>query len=632
MAKTYKSIQRKLMRLVLVTSAVVLFLTCVGFYTYEFFAYRQTAKSHLSTLGEIIATNSTAALAFADNEVASETLQALKAEKNIVAAGLYDANGHLFAKYPANISNLNLPLHPNADGYNYKSNFLEGYQPVVEGHKRVGTLFLQSDLKAIYERFERYTIIVFLIMVVSFFVAYLLSKSLQKNISQPILALAETAGTISTEHDYKVRASKFDDDEVGALTDAFNRMLAQIERQNDEITSFNHALEKKVNERTIQLEKANNELKLKNDFVETIIDSSVDVIAVFDKDLKYVVLNKYGEDLYAVKEKDVIGKNILQVFPQIEDAQMYSDLVGALNGKIIHNPYYKSRLSNQVLENFYIPLKDKDRNVYSILVIGHDITKIVEANEKLQVVNNQLEKSNRDLEQFAFVASHDLQEPLRKIQTFSQLADKNLTDEEAAKRYLGKIMSSAARLTDLIKAVLNYSRLSNEKGGFEQVDLNTILDNIKLDYELKIAEKQAVIENDKLPVIEGNQLQLNQLFLNIISNSLKFTDRQPHISISSKIVEKERLQGIDGLNGAGNYVELVFKDNGIGFDQQYAEKIFTVFQRLHSRDAYPGTGIGLALCKKIVDNHRGHIEVKSELGVGTEFNVYLPLKNDNIVR
>jgi PAS domain S-box-containing protein len=626
MNQKHSSIQRKLMQLVLVTSGVVLFLMCTGFFAYEFFTYRESNKDRLSTLGEIISANSTAALAFDSPEDATEILQALGAEKHIVAAGLYDNKGNLFARYPAYFPKYNLPLHPATDEYKYENGYLKGFQPVIQENKRLGTLYLQSDMNAMYTRFERYGLIALLVVALSIFVAYLLSRQLQKKISEPILALAKTAANVSNKNDYTVRAKKFDDDELGVLTDAFNQMLTQIEKQNAEIKSFNHELELKVNERTIELEQANIELKLRNEFEETIIDSSVDIIAVFDKDLKYVTLNKSGKEAFGLTDKEVIGKNILEVFPQIKTSIMYDHLQKVFEtGEMILDEHYTSHISDLIMQNFFIPLLNKDDRVYRVLVIGHDITEISRSHEQLKQLNSELEKSNLDLEQFAFIASHDLQEPLRKIQTFSQLLERDLENKDAIKKHLSKIISSASRMSDLIKAVLNYSRLSNKKGEFEKVDLQEVVDNVKGDLELKIIEKEAVIRVGDLPVICGDPSQLNQLFLNLVSNSIKFSERKPEITISSAVIEKKEPGTVGEFSNNGKYVELIFKDNGIGFEQHLAEKIFSVFQRLHGKQEYPGTGIGLALCKKIVENHRGEISVQSTPGEGTEFTVLLPM-------
>lgn len=171
----------------------------------------------------------------------------------------------------------------------------------------------------------------------------------------------------------------------------------------------------------------------------------------------------------------------------------------------------------------------------------------------------------------------------------------------------------------LIQAVLNYSRLSNASTLIETVDLNEIVQNIASDLELIINEKAAVIHTVKLPLITGISLQLNQLFLNLISNALKFSEVKPEISIMARTITGDELSPMADLQAGQRYVELIFKDNGIGFEQQHADKIFTIFQRLHNRKKYAGTGIGLALCKKIVENHHGHISVISEPGKGSSF-------------
>ena len=254
-------IRRKLMTVILLTSGAALLLTCSAFFAYEFFTFRQTTVRQLSTLGEIIAANSTAALAFGNRDDADEILTALKADKHIVAASLYDSEGNLFSQYPAGLPINAFPARPEGEGYRFEHSHLVGFQAVVEGNRNLGTLYLKSDMGAMVERFQLYSCIAILVIAVSFLLAYMLSKSLQQRISKPILALAETAKAISDRRDYSVRATKFGDDELGSLTDAFNHMLIQIQEQNKEITSFNQKLEQKVMERTREMEIANKELE-----------------------------------------------------------------------------------------------------------------------------------------------------------------------------------------------------------------------------------------------------------------------------------------------------------------------------------------------------------------------------------
>ncbi|MES1166712.1 MAG: CHASE sensor domain-containing protein, partial [Pseudomonadota bacterium] len=227
-------IQRKLMTIILGTSGVVLFLTCAAFISYEFVTFRKNAVQQLSTLGEIVAANSTAALAFDNQDDATEILTALQAERHIVAAGLYDRQGRLFSRYPFNAPEAAFPPAPREDGYRLEAGHLVGFVPIIQvkGSQRLGTLYLKSDLEAMYERLRLYGGIALLVIGVSSLVAYALSRKLQQQISRPILALAETAKAVSDRRDYSVRAQKLDEDELGLLTDAFNHMLGQIEVQN----------------------------------------------------------------------------------------------------------------------------------------------------------------------------------------------------------------------------------------------------------------------------------------------------------------------------------------------------------------------------------------------------------------
>ena len=190
-------IQQKLMKVIMLTSGAVLLLTCSSFFAYEFVTFRQSSMRELSTLGEIIATNSTAALAFDDSTAANEILSALKAERHIVAAGVYDADGKLFSYYRASRNQTPFPTVPEADGYQFAAAYFGGYQPIVQGDKRLGTLYLKSDTGAMYERLKLYGTIALLVVALSFLLAYLLSRNLQHGITTPILALTETAKAVS---------------------------------------------------------------------------------------------------------------------------------------------------------------------------------------------------------------------------------------------------------------------------------------------------------------------------------------------------------------------------------------------------------------------------------------------------
>jgi light-regulated signal transduction histidine kinase (bacteriophytochrome) len=235
--------------------------------------------------------------------------------------------------------------------------------------------------------------------------------------------------------------------------------------------------------------------------------------------------------------------------------------------------------------------------------------------------------SNHDLQQFASVASHDLQEPLRKITIFSHLLkDRETGLSTDATTYLRKIIESARRMRNLIIDILNYSRLSASDSPLECVDLNKMINELKDDFELIIEEKGAEINADQLPCLQVNGGQIRQVFYNILSNALKFSTagKPPVISISSKRIRDKSFNSIEQADGPFCLISIC--DNGIGFDEQYLSKIFALFERLNSKDKYEGTGIGMAIAKKIIDKHNGLITAESKNDCGAEFKIILPLE------
>ncbi|RFS17280.1 CheR family methyltransferase [Emticicia sp. C21] len=245
--------------------------------------------------------------------------------------------------------------------------------------------------------------------------------------------------------------------------------------------------------------------------------------------------------------------------------------------------------------------------------------------EELSEKNIQLNYTISKLESFNYLASHDLREPLRKIQTYVKLLNKAKDDNKKLELFLKSIGESTERMTQLIDDLLSFSRLSRPDEDFELVDLNQILNNVKADYEMLINDKQAVILNDTLPVIHAIPFQMHQLFANLISNALKFNEGKPEVKITTSSVYGDSIKEDFELKPETTYAEIVFSDNGIGFDNEYNTKIFELFQRLHGKSEYSGTGIGLGIVEKIVNNHHGFIKADGEVGKGARFTIWLPL-------
>lgn len=254
--------------------------------------------------------------------------------------------------------------------------------------------------------------------------------------------------------------------------------------------------------------------------------------------------------------------------------------------------------------------------------------KVQERTSDLQQANRDLENRNAELAQYAYLASHDLQEPLRKIITFGKIIEeKYLNDNDDAQREMSRVITSAVRMRNLINDLLDYSKL-NSNVYFTKVDLNIIVKEVMTDLELVIAEKRARIQVEELPEVEAVPGQMRQIFQNLLSNALKFSKKviSPFLEVWSDYTDELQLDApaVD----SGKFVRIYFRDNGIGIDEIYQEKIFIIFQRLHSRSEYEGTGIGLAVVKKIIEKHNGLIGVDSHEGAGTTFTILLPLKQE----
>ncbi len=392
------------------------------------------------------------------------------------------------------------------------------------------------------------------------------------------------------------------------------RDLTRRKKAEDELRSSARSLEIKTQELQGSEERHHRMIEEVQDYA----------IILLDKDGIVLNWNKGAEKIKGYTTNEIIGKSFT-VFYTEEDRK------NDVPKKILHEAIQNNRAAHEGWRirkggtkfwgsTVITALHNKKNELIGFSKVTRDLTERKIAEETLKEYTERLEHNNQELEQFAYIASHDLKEPLRKIITFGNMLESTSKDvlDEKSKDYISRMQSSANRMMNLIEDLLVFSRVSRPTEGFELVDLNAVVNRVLSDLEVTINAKNAKIEVGKLPQIQGRKSQLGQLFQNLISNAVKFNDKeQPIVSIKADTVQQP------GLSGKMARIDIT--DNGIGFENIYSSRIFEIFQRLHGKTEYPGTGIGLSICKKIVEAHGGTISATGELGKGATFTIRFPM-------
>lgn len=397
--------------------------------------------------------------------------------------------------------------------------------------------------------------------------------------------------------------------------------------------------EDKVNNLLEELHQLNDELKRSEERYHKMISEVQDyAIILLDVNGNIENWNTGAEVIKGYKPEEIIGKNF-RVFYSKEDqnnglpARLLNEAIRV--GRVTHEGWRVRKDGSRFWGSVVITaLHDDQNNIIAFSKVTRDLTErkrtedaLKQTAAQLDLKSKSLERLNAELSAFTYVASHDLKEPLRKIKTFSaRMKDVNY-EPQKIDEFVDKITVSANKMQSLIENLLAYSLVSNDETGFEEVNLNSVLDSVKNDLEILISEKGALIKSDPLPWIAGINFQLHQMFLNLISNSLKFgkDNEPPSISISYKILTGSEVPG--SAHVSNKYHHIAVSDQGIGFPPEQAEKIFDAFHRINKKGPIAGSGIGLAIVKKIVENHKGIIEAVGSPGNGAVFNIYLPQEN-----
>jgi PAS domain S-box-containing protein len=598
-------IRQKLMKVMLQTSGVVLLVTCTAFFAYEFITFRQTTLRQLATLAEIIATNSTAALAFDSEDEGIEILGALKAEKHIIGAILFDETGKPFAQYIRETFKEAMPSTPGDDGFLFTNAFVEGFHPVYLKERKLGTLYLRSDLGAIYDRFRLYAFIAFTVVIVSFVIAYFISKSFQGQISGPIMALADTARIVSTDNDYSVRAAKHGNDEVGKLTDAFNSMLMRIEEQNDELREAEGRM-------------------------RAVLNSSLTAVLVIDDQGRITEWNQQAEKIFGWSASEAVGQLIGTIVPERYRIRHWSGFQQYINtgSSPIIGKFLEAIALHKDGHEFPVELSvSVIMNHGNIAFCGFatDITERKKAEEKIKEFNQQLEVmvnerteelkvANKEMESFSYSVSHDLRAPLRSINGYVTILaeDYDAVLDEEGKRLLTVVSNNAQRMGRLIDDLLEFSKLGRKELVKSDVNTAKLVTNMVAELTSENGYSKVGVTIGSLPAVKADYNLISQVWINLISNGLKYSSKKEKPSVEI------------GASADNGQVVFYVKDNGAGFNMDYAHKLFGVFQRLHKATEFEGTGVGLAIVHRIVTRHGGKIWAEGKVNEGAAFYFTVP--------
>lgn len=362
----------------------------------------------------------------------------------------------------------------------------------------------------------------------------------------------------------------------------------------------------------------------------SLFEYSPDAIFSVDLEGNFLEVNRACEDLLGYTNEELMGRCVKDfvVDEYLEEVTGYFEAACGGEAQTYETSFTAKDSGRRDVRVINIPIQAEE-TVVGVFWIADDVTKRVQDRKELEAFASKLEQNNRELQDFAYVSSHDLQEPLRKIRAFGDRLESKQGDalDEQGKKYLDRMLDAAFRMQTLINDLLAFSRVTTKAQPFSPVDLYSEVQGVVSDLERRIEETDGTVEVEDLPEIQAEPTQMRQLFQNLIGNALKFhrEDTPPVVKVRGRYLEAEDTLPASSTTEEQFY-EISVVDNGVGFEEKYADRIFAPFERLHGRSEYEGTGIGTAICRKIVERHRGEIRADSKPGEGSVFIVTLPVE------
>jgi PAS domain S-box-containing protein len=573
------SIQNKIMSAILFTCTVVLLLMSVAYFLFEYVSYKKTIKDNLSTLGAIIASNSSAALAFDSQADAREILGALRGNPHVVSACLYDEQGRLFVTYPPAILPRQLPAKPQQDGYHFSNGSLEGYEPVTQRSTRLGTLYIKSDLSQMYAQLSNLLLTAGLLFTISLLVAFLLSVLLKRRIAKPILLLENTARSVSQGHDYSLRAAKASEEELSSLIDAFNQMLTQIELQNQALLDAG----------------------AENSKLAAIVESSNDPIVSMTREGDITSWNDAAQRTFGYTADELIGQSIMTIVPRERQQEEIELLARLENGEAIEQFETQRITKNKKLIEVSLtisPVKDTQGRVIGSSKIARDISE-----------RKQEERRKND---FIGMVSHELKTPLTSIRSYVQilLAEAKKRDSDAfIMNVLTRTSIQTKKMSHMIQDFLNLARLEDAKIQLLQkvFELQPLIEEIASDAQSLTTSHQIKFNSCAGIKVKADREKIGQVLMNLLTNAIKYSPGGGEITIN--------------CTPEAGKVTIRVSDHGVGIGATEQKKLFQRFYRVENEQmpTVSGFGIGLYLVSEMLKYHNSQIKVESQEGVGSSF-------------
>ena len=594
-------IKRKLMLVILLTSSFALLLMGSALITYELITFRRMLAADMGVLANIVGSNSTAALAFQDRKSAQEILSALSAEAQITAAAIYDENGEIFARFPAETALEDLPATPEAEGHRFTQTHLLLFRPIAFEGAQLGTIFLQADLGAMYRRFTVYGTLLLLVGGCSFLGALALSATLQRRISSPVLELAKVAQAVSERHDYSVRGIKHGEDEIGQLTEAFNQMLTRIGESNAALTASEERLR----------------LALEGSQTGT-WDMNLQTGGLFWDDYMFPLYGRRREEFDGTfpgamrfvhpDDRPVLEDAIRRSLSERRDLDVGFRIVDA-DGNVRHMAT-RGRA-------FY----DSSGKPTRMTGVSMDVTVTKKTEEDLNAAKELAESANKSKDNFLAVLSHELRTPLTPVLATVAVLEQDETLPPHVAHDVELIRRNVEVEARLIDDLLDVTRIVRGKLELHRqvVDVRGLLDHAMKNYCGRIAAQKDLRVSVDVSATETHVLadssRLTQVFWNLLQNACKFTPQRGAIDV--RVYNEPHRNGPNGSATNGDarpdlIVEVT--DTGIGISGESLPRIFDAFEqgeRSRTRQ-FGGLGLGLAISRAIVDLHGGSLTAASE--------------------